>query len=124
VVEKLLAIVNNKKNIMKNFLIILLGLLTFACNSGTDNKDGNNDTTLRNTTPGTAAGGNWTNEDQVNFMDNCISEAGRNISRDSAQAYCACMLTRAQQNYPDYQQANSKMTMEQMNSWAEDCLGN
>jgi hypothetical protein len=106
---------------MKNFLIILLGLITFACNSGSDSKAGTQDTTINNSETGGKA---WTNEDQVNFMDNCINEAGRNISRDSAQKYCACMLTKAQQNYPDYQQANSQMTMEQVNNWAEECLGN
>ncbi|MBA2746713.1 MAG: hypothetical protein H0U44_10840 [Flavisolibacter sp.] len=74
---------------MKYLFLLFCSFSLLACNSG-NNKETNSDE--KNATQ-TNGGKPWSNEDQVNFMNDCIEEAGRNISRDSAQKYCACVLT-------------------------------
>ena len=106
---------------MKPFLIIF-ALFLFSCNSGQRKEKTDDNNKTENSTQ-SDPGNKWSNEDQVNFMNDCIQEAGRNISSDSAQKYCACVLVKAQSAYPDFKAADAKMTVEQINQWAEECLG-
>jgi len=100
-------------------LFIISACFIISCNSGKNNEAAENDK-KENADRTTAK---WTNEDQVNFMDDCISKAGLAMKSDSAQMYCACMLTKAQTAYPKYDDVEKKMTIQQVNSWADECLG-
>ena len=107
-----------KQPIMK-ILLIISACFIISCNSGKNNEAAETD---KNENSG-KADGKWSNEEQVNFMDDCISKAGPAMKSDSAQIYCACMLTKAQTAYPKYVDVEKKMTIEQVNSWADECLG-
>jgi hypothetical protein len=106
-------------NIMK-LLMILSAILVISCNSG-KNADEKNST--QNSADNKTKGNKWTNEDQVNFMNDCITEAAKGMKGDSAQIYCACMLTKAQAAYPEFEDVSKKMTVNQIDKWAADCLG-
>jgi hypothetical protein len=102
-------------------IMILSAVLVLSCNSrnsGADDNKSKNTSTESNT-----KGNKWSNEDQVNFMDDCITEATKNMKEDSAQVYCACMLTKAQAAYPEFDDVSKKMTVNQVNQWAADCMG-
>ena len=100
-------------------LIIISAFLIISCNSG--NNADKKETDKNETTDKPKS--KWTNEEQVNFMDDCISNAGPDIKEDSLQIYCACMLTKTQTTYPDPADVEKKMTMEQVRKWASECLG-
>lgn len=100
-------------------LLIISACFIISCNSGKNNEAGESDKNENSA----GAQGKWTNEEQVNFMDDCISNAGAGMGNDSTQLYCACMLKKAQAAYPKYADVEKKMTIEQVNKWASECLG-
>jgi hypothetical protein len=100
-------------------LMIISAFLIFSCNSGKNKETGETDKKENSDLPK----GKWSNEEQVNFMDDCISNAGTGMKNDSTQIYCACMLTKAQTAYPNYDDVEKKMTIQQVNKWASECLG-
>ena len=100
-------------------LLIISACFLFSCNSGKNNGADEKDEKENST----STQGKWTNEEQVNFMNDCITNAGPDIKSDSTQIYCACMLTKAQTAYPKYDDVEKKMTIEQVNKWATECLG-
>ena len=104
------------------FLLMFSAFLVISCNSGKRQESGENDKS-ENSSADNAKSRNWSNEDQVNFMEDCISEATNNMKEDSARVYCACMLTKAQSAYPKFEEVSKKMTVDQVDKWATECLG-
>ena len=100
-------------------LLIISAFFIISCNSGKNNEAAEDDKKEK----ADRTTGKWTNEDQVNFMDDCISNAGTDMKSDSIQIYCACMLTKAQTAYPKYDDVEEKMTVSQVRKWAAECLG-
>ena len=100
-------------------LLILSVFCLFACNSGKSKEEGNSGTQEKST----RTEGKWSNEDQVNFMNDCIENAGPDIKNDSIQIYCACMLTKTQVAYPNFKDAVEKMRVAEVDKWAMECLG-
>ena len=101
---------------MKILFFLILGFSFTACNSGSG------ETLESNSTGNAKVEKAWSNEDQISFMDDCITEAEKTTSSDSAQKYCACVLLKAQAAYADYETAEEKMTKEQIDGWTGECL--
>lgn len=102
---------------MKYFLYLIICFSFIACNSSRE------EARESNSTGNAKAAKAWSNEDQISFMDDCITEAEKTTSSDSAQKYCACVLIKAQGVYADYAAAEEKMSKEQIDGWTADCLG-
>lgn len=69
----------------------------------------------------------WPSSERYAFLRECIKEAGKNMSADSARFYCYCMQAKVEEKYPTVEAA-SKITEEDMNGPAfqkdiQACLG-
>lgn len=69
----------------------------------------------------------WPSVERYSFIRECVREAKKNMSEDSARFYCYCMQEKVEAKYPTVEAA-SKVTEEDMNSeaWQKDirgCLG-
>ena len=108
---------------MKILFIITTTFLILSCNSGKREESGDKDKTENASANDAKSTSKWSNEDQVNFMDDCIMEAAKKMKEDSARVYCACMLTKAQSAYPEFEDVSKKMTVDQVDEWALECMG-
>jgi hypothetical protein len=100
-------------------LFIISAFIFISCNGGKNAETGKDEASKNSS----ETKGKWTNEEQVTFMDDCIANAGPDINNDSTQIYCACMLTKAQSDYPKFADVEKNMTIQQVNKWASECLG-
>lgn len=63
----------------------------------------------------------WPPEERLAFVSECIKEAQKGMSKDSARFYCHCMLERVEKRYPTIEEA-SNVTEADMRSeaWQKD----
>lgn len=65
---------------------------------------------------------NWPLEQEQEYMRGCILGAKQvSISQSDAEKLCECNLKKVQQSYPDYNDLNTKATIEEMQRMAQDC---
>ena len=65
---------------------------------------------------------NWPIEQEKEYIRGCILGAKQvSISQSDAEKLCECNLKKVQQSYPDYNDLNTKATIEEMQRMAQDC---
>jgi len=65
---------------------------------------------------------NWPIEQEQEYIRGCILGAKQvSISQSDAEKLCECNLKKVQQSYPDYNDLNTKATIEEMQRMAQDC---
>lgn len=94
-------------------------------NSGKpEETNGNRETTTNSTeiTNGDNSRG-WTSDSENLYMYECIREAEKNTNKTIATKYCECTLEKVKANYSSYNEANTKLTLNQnlMQEIANDC---
>lgn len=57
--------------------------------------------------------GKWPSRDRIDFISECVREAAKNMSKEKAEEYCACMQFKVEQKYPTIEEA-SKLTAEDL----------
>lgn len=74
---------------------------------------------------GGGMGGNWSADDEQKFMNTCLQNAtNAGADRQTANAHCNCTLKKIEAKYSSYNEANTKMTTQEMNQMEQDCNAN
>lgn len=93
---------------MKPILFFLTAFLFIACNNNDHSAAG---TTMQSTTNAAAAAPDWEQEDEVEFMGNCVEGAKARYKNDEkrAYAYCNCVLNQIKDRYPNMDSAQAML---------------
>lgn len=107
----------------KIFLYFFATGLIVSCNQGTnDNKNlfgppkNNNNNNNKNST--------WSKDFREKFINDCVTSASGELGNAQAQTYCACMEDKIAKKYPDENDAQNKMTKDDVENLKGGCLGN
>lgn len=103
-----------------------IGAMEKECNEN-NNKIGNNN---NNNPGGVIDGGNnnnraaaWTAADQQKFMKTCLQNAlNAGADQQTSNAHCSCTLQKIAAKYASYDEANNKMTSEEVNAMEQQCI--
>lgn len=90
----------------------------------TDYKDDRDTRDKEDTRKTSDDGGGWTRSDEDKFIDDCVAEAEKNVSRSRASEYCDCMLVKLKRLYSTYRQAEKELeniTQDELTELAADC---
>ncbi|HMK27217.1 MAG TPA: hypothetical protein VK483_14390 [Chitinophagaceae bacterium] len=69
----------------------------------------------------------WSQADENKFMDECESEARKNVPAARANQYCDCMLQKTKRRFSSYLEADRgllQMQEDELKSWTNECNGN
>lgn len=82
---------------MRKIISILAAIVVISCNN--DKKESDKaDSTTKDTSSGFVSV--WPQEDQNEFMSDCVDNATAVLGEQAAFGYCKCMLTKVQQRFP------------------------
>ena len=66
----------------------------------------------------------WSKDFRAKFINDCVNSASGELGNAQAQTYCACMEDKISKKYPDENDAQNKMTKEDVENLKGGCLGN
>lgn len=103
--------------------------------AGNNNDNGNNNNNNgggilgginnNNNNGGGMGGGAWSASDEQKFMGSCIQNAtNAGADRQTANAHCSCTLKKIQTKYSSYDEANTKMTKQEVTAMEQECNDN
>ncbi len=81
---------------MIKLILLFSCFILFACNNSSKESSGK-DTVSKDNPKITI--GNWTNEDEMEFIDGCVSNAENRLGKEKAFLYCKCVFTQVKANY-------------------------
>lgn len=108
---------------MKSLLTLLVAaLLLAACNNSNNNKPGGvlggNNNGNKN-----VGGGGWSNSDQQKFLNTCLQNAlNAGADQQTANTHCNCTLQKIAAKYASYDDANNKMSSQEVNAMEQQCI--
>ncbi len=71
----------------------------------------------------TGGGGAWSNADEQSFLNTCQTNAtNAGADRQTANAHCSCVLKKIEAKYRTLNEANQKMTSQEVNAIEQQCL--
>jgi len=103
----------------KAFLYFFVACLIVSCKQGDNGKNIFTQQKNNNTTNST-----WSKDFSTKFMSDCVTSASAELGQAQAQTYCSCMQDKISKKYPDENDAQNKMTKEDVESLKGGCLGN
>ncbi|HYM94999.1 MAG TPA: hypothetical protein VET23_12715 [Chitinophagaceae bacterium] len=83
-------------------------------NGGNGNINNNNNNNI---------GGAWTNDDEQKFMNTCVQNAmNAGADRQTSTDHCNCTLKKIEAKYHSYDEANQKMTKDEVTAFEQECI--
>ncbi|HWJ91627.1 MAG TPA: hypothetical protein VNR87_10985 [Flavisolibacter sp.] len=87
---------------MARILLILVTAFCFACsNSASDNQPSKSDSVR------TKKAFSWSQEDEREFLSDCIDHAKDKHGEDTAYIYCNCVLRQVKEDFPNLDSASA-----------------
>lgn len=107
---------------MKTILSFLaLVILLTACNNNSNSKPGGvlgGDNGNKK-----VGGGGWSSSDQQKFLSTCVQNAlNAGADQQTSNQHCNCTLQKIAAKYASYDEANNKLTSEEMNTLEQQCI--
>ncbi len=87
---------------MNKIILALFCFLLFACaNNSTDTsaKDSVSKDSVK------TMAGNWSKEDEMEFIDDCVVNAEGRLGKEKAYTYCKCIFSQVKEKYADMDSA-------------------
>jgi len=102
---------------MFKLFLLLFSIAVISCNN--DSKSSTTDSA--NSDSASAKSFTWTNDDEKEFLADCIESAKAKVGDTVAFKQCNCVLRQLKQNYPTLDSANASADSTQLAVYANKC---
>ena len=102
-------------------MIKLLLLLSFIAVIACNNDSKNSSATAPNSDTVVAKGFTWADDEEKEFLADCVESAKANVGDTVAFRHCNCVLKQLKQNFPTLDSANATADSTQLAMYATNC---
>jgi hypothetical protein len=103
---------------MGKLFLFLFSIAVLSCNNDSKNSSA---TSSANADSASAKSYTWTDDDEKEFLADCVESAKAKVNDTLAFKHCNCVLKQLKQNFPSYDSANASADSAQLALYASKC---